>query len=166
MIDDNKFGLLAPRALAWAKSQEELILKYGSPLGPTQSQDAERAGVQDIDRIRVLVVDRIPMPEDEELADAARRAQIITEASQGIALGHGIAIRASSWQDRTLLVHCLVHVAQCERSGGLDAFVPEYLSDRNSSADFSIGSLEEEARGTARDICEDETARTFARRQS
>ncbi len=166
MIDDDKFDLLVPRALAWAKSQEDLILKFGSPLSPAQAQDAERAGVQEIERVRVLVVDRIPMPEDDELADAARRSHIITEASQGIAVGHGIVIRASSWQDRTLLVHCLVHVAQCERSGGLDSFVKEYLSDRNTSADFSIGSLEEEARGVARDICEDKTTDSFARRQS
>lgn len=166
MIDDKKLDLLSARALAWAKSQEDLILKYGFPLSPAQARDAERAGVQDIARVRVLVVDRISMPENEELAEAARRAQIITEASQGIAVGHGVAIRASFWQDRMLLVHCLVHVAQCERSGGLESFVQEYLADRITSADFSIGSLEEEARSVARDICEGETADHFARRQS
>ena len=46
-----------------------------------------------------------------------------------------------------------MHVAQCERSGSLKSFVAEYLSDRRSSRDFSVGSLEEEARGLAREIC-------------
>lgn len=166
MIDDEKFALLSARALAWAKSQEDLILKFGSPLSPLQAQDAKRAGVRDINRVRVLVVDRISPPDDEELADAALRAHIITDASHSITVGHGIAIRASAWQDRTLLVHSLVHVAQCERSGGLDSFVQEYLSDRHTSPDFSIGMLEEEARGVARRICEDETVGNFGQRQN
>ncbi len=164
MIDEKDFDLLAPRALAWAKAQEDLILKYGSPLSPAQANDAKRAGVQNVERIRVLVVDRIPLPEDDELADAARRSQIITEASKGIAVGHGIAIRASSWQDRALLIHNFVHVAQCERSGGLEFFVEEYLADRNTSADFCIGSLEDEARRFAHDLCAGETADSAARR--
>jgi len=46
-----------------------------------------------------------------------------------------------------------VHVAQCERSGGLEAFVEQYLADRTTCADFTVGSLEDEARGLAREIC-------------
>ena len=70
-----------------------------------------------------------------------------------MAIGHGIVIRADAWQSRELLLHQLVHIAQCERSGGLEAFVGEYLSDRRTCADFSLGSLEDEARGLARAIC-------------
>lgn len=153
MIDQEKFDRLASLACQWAKMQEEMILRYGVPLGPGQIADAERAGVRDLSRVRVLVVDRILLPDDEELAEAARLAQIITDASRGMAIGHGIVIRADSWQNRELLLHQLVHVAQCERSGGLEAFVEEYLYDRRTSADFSLGSLEDEARGLARAIC-------------
>lgn len=160
MIDQKQFQDLAPRALEWAKTQENLILKYGSPLRVAQLDDARLAGVQDVERVRVLVVDRIPLPDDEELADAARRAQIITEASHAVTIGYGIVIRASFWQDRELLVHSLVHVAQCERSGGLESFVEEYLNDRATCANFSIGSLEEEARGLAREICTREAVAT------
>ena len=153
MIDQEKFERLTPLACQWAKKQEAYILKHGVPLSSPQLADALRAGVQDPARVRVLVVDRIPLPDDEELAEAARRAQIITDASRGVAIGHGVIIRADSWQNRELLLHQLVHVAQCERSGGLEAFVGEYLSDRRSSPDFSVGSLEAEARGLARKIC-------------
>jgi hypothetical protein len=52
-----------------------------------------------------------------------------------------------------LLLHQLIHVAQCERSGGLDNFVREYLLDRSTSPDFSLGSFEDEARSWAREIC-------------
>jgi hypothetical protein len=153
MIEQEKFDRLAPLACHWAKAQEEYILKHGTPLTPAQIADAKRVDVQNSARVRVLVVDRIPLPDDEELADAARRAQIITDASRGVTIGHGIIIRADSWQNRELLLHQLAHVAQCERSGGLESFVGEYLCDRRTCRDFSVGSLEDEARGLARKIC-------------
>jgi len=154
MIDKKEFDRLAPLAAQWAKSQEKYILRHGVPLTADQIADARRTGVKDIDRVRVLVVNRIPLPDDKELAEAARRAQIITDASRGVAIGHGIIIRADSWRDRELLLHQLVHVAQCERSGGLEKFVNEYLLDRrNSAGNFSLGSLEDEARGLARELC-------------
>ena len=80
-----------------------------------------------------------------------------------MAIGHGIIVRADSWQNRELLLHQLVHVAQCERSGGLESFVNEYLLDRRGSRDFSLGSLEDEARSLAREIC---TADKAAKRRT
>jgi hypothetical protein len=153
MIEQKDFERLAPLACQWAKNQEAYILKHGVPLAPVQVADARRAGVEDTARVRVLVVDRIPLPEDKELADAARRAQIITDASKAVAIGYGIIIRADSWQNRELLLHQLVHVAQCEQSGGLESFVSEYLTDRRGCRDFTVGSLEDEARSRAREIC-------------
>jgi hypothetical protein len=153
MIDQPDFDRLAPLAYEWAKSQEAYILQHGVPLAPDQMADASRAAVKDPGRVRVLVVDRIPLPEEKELADAARHAQIITDSSRAVAIGHGIIIRADSWHNRELLLHQLVHVAQCERSGGLESFVNEYLLDRRESRDFSLGSLEDEARSFAREIC-------------
>lgn len=152
-MDEQRFNRLRELTQAWVKAQEAMILQYGFPLRGGQLKDAEEAGVRDPARVRVLVVDRIPLPEDEELADAARRAQIITEASRGVTIGHGIIIRADSWQDRELFVHALVHVAQCERAGGLAKFADEYLHDRRTSPEFSVGTLEEEAQRRAREIC-------------
>lgn len=153
MIDQEKFDLLAPRAIQWAKTQADVVLKYGVPLAEAQIADAGRCGVRDCSRVRVLVVDRIPLPDDAELAEAARRSQIITEASRGISIGYAIIIRADSWHNRELLLHQLVHVAQCERSGSLDLYLGQYLSDRRTCSDFSAGSFEDEARGLARQIC-------------
>lgn len=144
---------MAPLARHWAQEQEAFVLKLGAPLTKQQFADAERVGVKDAARVRILPVDRMPMPGNLELADAARRAQIITESSPAVTIGHGIIMRADRWKDRELLLHQLVHVAQCERAGGLEAFVEEYLNDRSTCADFTLGSLEEEARNLARDIC-------------
>ena len=152
MIDQEGFQRLLLLAYQWAKTREEFILKQGAPLGPRQIADAHHVGVQDSSRVRLLVVDRIPFPANEELAKAARRSQILTAASRGMAIGHGIIIRADCWQNRELLLHQLVHVAQCERSGGLELFIQEYLYDRRD-ASFSAGALEGEARRLAREIC-------------
>jgi hypothetical protein len=153
VIDQETFEQLLPVAYEWAKTQEEYVLAHGTPLSPQQMADARRAGVQDCERIRMLVVDRIPLPESGELAEAARRTHIITEDTRCVGFGHAVMIRAEAWGDRELLVHNLVHVAQCERSGGLEQWVPQYLFDRHTSASFTLGALEEEARRLAREIC-------------
>ena len=153
MIDRETFEQLLPAAYEWAKAQEELVLAHGTSLSPQQMADARRAGVRDCERVRVLVVDRIPLPESGELAEAARRTRIITEETRCVGFGHALLIRAEAWGDRELLVHNLVHIAQCERSGGLEQWVQQYLFDRQTSASFTLGALEEEARRVAREIC-------------
>ena len=153
VVDQETFERFLPLAYQWARSLEESILTRGAPLSPRHQEDARRVGVQNWARVRVLVVDEIPMPDHEELAEAARRSHIITPASCGVAVGHGIIIRGDCWGDRELILHQLVHVAQCERSGGLEPYIRQYLSERQTCANFTIGSFEEEARRTAQKIC-------------
>jgi hypothetical protein len=159
VIDQETFDKLLPLAYEWAKAQEEFVLAHGIALSPQQVADARVAGVRDCERVRVLIVDRIPLPESGELAEAARRTHIITEDTRCVGFGHAIMIRAEAWGDRELLLHNLVHVAQCERSGGLEPWIRIYLLDRQTSASFTLGALEEEARRRAREIC---TARATA----
>jgi hypothetical protein len=144
---------LLPLAVQWAQSQEELILSRGAALTPQHNADAQRAGVQDCARVRVLVVERLPLPDNERLAAVARGRNIVTTATRGAGMGHGVIIRADCWGDRELLVHQFVHVAQSERLGSLERFVEQYLRERLTSASFTIGPLEEEARRLAREIC-------------
>ncbi len=153
MVDQQTFEELLPLAYQWASAQEQLVLARGAPLTPQHAADARRAGVQDGSRVRVLVVERLPLPDDPRLANFARKNIIITAATRGAGIGHGIIIRADCWGERELLVHQLVHVAQCERNGGLEPFVRLYLGERFNSASFTIGPLEEEARRIAREIC-------------
>ena len=153
-----QFERLLPLAFQWARKQEDYILAKGASLGPRHVADAARAGVQYCARVRVLVVDRIPLPDNEELATIARRAHIITEASRAITLGYGIVVRADCWDDRELLLHQFVHVAQYERCADLETCLEQYLIDRLKCPDFSTGSLEEEARRDARRICAEDAA--------
>lgn len=153
MVDPEKLQRLLGIATAYVAAQEELILKQGMPLSERQVADARLAGVRNPEKVRILVVDRIQPPDNEELAEAARQAQVITTASRAVTMGHGILLRADSWQDRELLLHQLVHVAQCERCSDLQSYVIQYLQDRGNCAEFTVGSLEDEARNLARKIC-------------
>lgn len=152
-VDPETFEHLLPLAYKWAKRQEEIVLARGNALGTTLAWDAQLAGVQNPARIRVLVVDRIDLPEDRKLAEAARRIRIITEETRCMGFGYALLVRGDAWNDRELILHNLVHIAQCERAGGLENWVRAYLGDRTNCPDFTIGALEEEARRIAREIC-------------
>jgi len=88
VVDQETFEYLLPIAYRWAKAQEEFVLARGAPLGVRHTIDAQLAGVQNCARVRVLVVDRIPLPEDPDLAEAARRTRIITEDTRCMGIGH------------------------------------------------------------------------------
>ena len=152
-VDQETFEQLLPLAFQWAWHTQNFVLRHGSPLRRRQVADARQVGVKEISRVRVLAVDRMPLPEQPELAEAARRTQIITDFCRAIAIGHAVVVRADAWGDRELFLHQLVHVAQCERSGGLEQWVRQYLVDRTNCPNFAIGALEEEARRIAREIC-------------
>ncbi len=154
MVDQDTFENLLPLAYHWVKAQEEFVLARGNPLGPRHAHDANLVGVQDCARVRVLVVDRIPLPENPELAKASKRMGIITEDTRCVGFGHALIIRVDAWNDRELILHNLIHIAQCERCGGLAEWVRQYLRDRANCPNFTIGSLEEEARRTAHEICD------------
>jgi hypothetical protein len=153
MIDQQKFEQLVPLAYQWAKQQEDLVLAHGFPLTARLLDDARLAGVRDCSKIRVLIVNRIPLPDQPELAEATRNAGIITNETRCVAFGHAIIIRDDCWGDRELLLHNLIHLAQCEESGGLEPWIHRYLSDRRNCAEFTLGSFEQDARGRAREMC-------------
>jgi len=159
VIDQKTFGQLLSLAVQWTKAQEEFALKHGNPLSGRHLADAKLAGVQHPARVRVLAVDRISLPEHPLLAEASKRNGIITEDARCMGFGSALIIRVDAWSDRELILHNLVHIAQCERAGGLAQWVREYLRDRTNCPKFTIGTLEEEARRFAREVC---TARATA----
>src|ERR1700730_6942788 len=116
IIDHNTFESLLPLAYQWAKAQEDYVLARGTPLSARHMADARVAGVRDCARVRVLVVERIPMPDDPALAEAARYTGIIPHDTRCVGFGHALLFRADSWGDRELVLDKLVHISQCERS--------------------------------------------------
>jgi hypothetical protein len=111
VLDQETFEYLLPLAYQWARNIENFVLQHGSPLPRRQVTYARQVGVKDICRVRVLAVDRMPLPEEPALAEASRRTQIITDSCRAIAIGHAVVLRADAWGDRELFLHQLVHVS-------------------------------------------------------
>jgi len=157
-VDQQAFEKLLPIAIQWGKAQEAFVLRHGSALSARHIADAKLAGVQDPGRVRVLVVDRIPLPDDPNLAEASQRVGIVTEDTRCMGFGHALIIRVNAWHDRETILHNFVHIAQCERAGGLEQWCRQYLADRTNCPRFTVGELEAEARRFARQICADTDA--------
>lgn len=148
----DSMSMLINLACEWARGQQDYILQNGVPLSESQMNDARLAGVSCPEKVRLLGVEKIPWPEDPTLESIGRQTGFITDDTQGLALGYGIFMQSGSARARKLVVHELVHVAQCERLGGIEQYLQRYIEDR-----FSYGYLdapmEEEAAETAARIC-------------
>jgi hypothetical protein len=79
------------------------------------------------ERVRLLALARVPMPDNLTLKAAAEAIQFLTPATRGLTLRYGIFIRQDCWSDRRLVAHELVHTAQYERLGGIEPFLRQYL---------------------------------------
>ena len=114
-----------------------------------QLEDAVRVGVQEPERVRLSFVQTVPPRLPRFLRKLAARFGLGPATTAGMALGHGIFVRADQAHRRDLLVHELVHTAQYERLG-FRRFLRQYL--RECLADgYPLGKLEAEATRLASD---------------
>jgi len=123
----SQFDKLLPLAVNWATAVEARILREGVPLTKESMVDARTIGVLEPERVRLLALARVPMPDDLTLKTAAGAIQFLTPATRGLTLRYGIFIRQDCWSDRRLVTHELVHTAQYERLGGIEPFLRQYL---------------------------------------
>jgi hypothetical protein len=119
--------LLMPRAIAWAEAVAADAMARGETLSPSASDDAKTVGVCRPDKVRVLTVDHLPLPEHPELRAAAFQTGLLVTNMIGLTLGYAILI-CSGHMSRSLLSHECRHVAQYEQAGSIASFLPDYLS--------------------------------------
>ena len=143
---------LLPLAAQWAADQERRALCEGVRLSEIELADAKAIGVHNPERVRLLRVDAVPFPAHPMLRAAAASINFLTEAPRGLALDHGIFIRADHWRDRALIAHELVHTAQFQRFGGILPFLQTYIS-QCATVGYSNAPLELEAIAMAARIC-------------
>jgi hypothetical protein len=141
-----------PAACAWASATECEILSVGAPLSAQLYADAERIGVRHPERVRLMSVTTMPLPPDPQLRKAVTSTNLISSTTMGLCLRYGIYIRFDQWGRRDLVVHELVHTAQYERLGGIEAFLSEYLHEC-LTAGYPLGDLEQEAMQVTEKIC-------------
>lgn len=151
-ITQEQFQFLLPLAIEWAEKQEGVILRNGIPLNDKQLQDAKSAGVLTPEKIRLLVVPNIPLPDHPTLQQAAQATQLITPSTDGLTVRYGIFIRNQHFNNRQLLVHEFVHTAQYERLGGFMPFLQQYLMECITIG-YPEAPMEQEAILGAKNIC-------------
>lgn len=120
------FPFLLPLAMQWARREAAKIQLLGASLTPRERRLAKSVGVVFPERVKLLLVPEIPKPDNRLLRLAARQTELLSLNHSGMALGHSIYICENKMSAR-LLSHELRHVYQCERHGGLDAFIAAYL---------------------------------------
>lgn len=116
---------LSPAFARWAERQEKRILSEGIPLDLKDANYAKSIGIQQIERVRILKVNCIPLPVSEYWVSLGKRLGLPVFSPGGMALGWGIYLLPG--QERSLR-HELVHVAQFERLGGIRPFMHQYVS--------------------------------------
>jgi hypothetical protein len=118
---------LLPRAVAWAEGVAASAAAHGIVLSSAQLAIASAVGVERPQSIRLLMVDRLPMPPDSELQAAALQAGLLGPTMTGLTLGYSILICRGA-MSRRLLSHECRHVCQYERAGSIASFLSAYLA--------------------------------------
>lgn len=121
-LDDS----ILSKAIAWAEAMAAHIASRGAPLSAWGVTVARSVGILHPDRVRILEVDAILMPEKPDLRALAVQAGLLGPRAIGLTLGHGIFIRKDRLSSR-LVTHELRHVHQYETAGSIAAFLPVYL---------------------------------------
>ena len=140
---------ILPVVWAWARRMEGRALRHGRPLDASELEWAHRVGVRDARKIRVIEVDEMPRPAFRWMHGLAARWGLSLRDTLGLCLRYGIYLRRGGSDRWGTLVHECVHTAQCERLGGLWAFLDRYLMQCLQRG-YEDAPLEVEARDSVR----------------
>lgn len=136
---------LLPKAVIWVEQQQADILATGFPLSSEQMVMARKVGVAQPEKVRIKLVDQLPLPQDHELATAALQTGLLGPNMNGLTLFYGIFICKRASGNRTLIAHECRHVCQYEQRGSIAAFLQEYLLQIVTFG-YENAPLEEDAR--------------------
>ena len=140
-----------PKAVQWVTQIEQACMEIGHQLSPQSKRDARTIGVQQIDLVRVMVLNETPLPTDRDLRKFILQTAICS--NKGIAFGHGIFLETGAYC-RRLIAHKLAHVMQYERFGGIEPFLVAYMPEAFPPY-YPNGPLEQEAERIANSVCSD-----------
>lgn len=140
-----------PAICQWCEAQEKQIVTHGVALTNEELADARFIGVQHVERVRLLRVERVPLPDIPVLDAMASLAGLLSPDAAAMSLRYGIFVSESVWRDREIIAHELVHTTQYERLGGFEPFLRQYLRECFGDG-YHGASLENEARAVAQRI--------------
>jgi hypothetical protein len=120
---------LTPLALQWLNATELDLLGKGQPLSKDDMSMAQAVGVQHPGRVRVVVLEQLPMPSNEALLNEATKYGLGSDAEGARTMGYVIMVKKKYAGERWILAHELAHVAQQEQRGR-EAFVRRFIAER------------------------------------
>ncbi|MBA4149589.1 MAG: hypothetical protein H0X66_15870 [Verrucomicrobia bacterium] len=147
-----EFEELLQLASVWVEEQERIVLRDGIPLNNSQLHHACLVGVAHPERVRVLNIAQIPIPEHPALRALCDSTKAITPRTIALSARYGILIRTDHWCERELVVHELAHTSQYERMGGVRPFLQQYMQECVTFG-YPHGPMEQEAIAIAAKIC-------------
>ena len=120
---------MAPRVVAWAEKLAAGGVAHGRAPTAAQLRIARASGVREPARIRIVVVDRIPLPDEPQLKAAALEVGLSPASALGMTVGYAVLVVRGYEDNVRLLSHEFRHVAQYEACGGIAPFLAMHLAD-------------------------------------
>ena len=117
---------LLPVAVEWAERQSASIRETGVALDLAGMQLARGVGVQYPERVRIKIAGAIPLPENDELRQAAIQAGLLGVGTIGLTLGYGVYLVEGRVSEQLIRHECR-HVYQYEKAGSIEAFLSQYI---------------------------------------
>lgn len=140
--------LLLPKAISWAEDQADSGASIGRPLSELELALAREVGVEQPERIRIVQVEMLPIPEDPILHVAALQTGLLGPGMVGLTLGYSVFV-CRGYETVRLLSHEFRHVHQYEQAGSIAAFLPSYLR-QIIDVGYAAAPLEADARAYER----------------
>ena len=118
--------LLLPKAIAWAEEEAQRVASLGRVLTERERELARGVGVAKPEKVRIDLIETLPLPEDPVLRAAALQAGLLAPDMVGLTLGHSVLV-CKGHETPRLLTHEFRHVYQYEQAGSIAGFLPGYL---------------------------------------
>lgn len=115
-----------PLLLDWYAEAETSLLPQGRPLKPAEMRIAHMLAIREPDKVRIVVQEVFPLPDDPELRASAETSGMGSEDAR--TMGDAILLKPYLHEDPTVIAHELVHLAQHDRMGRA-AFMRRYLTE-------------------------------------
>jgi hypothetical protein len=124
----DKLNRFYPLTLVWYEEVERQLLSQGRTLTSSEKSLAQRLGVKSPESVRIVVLEKFPMPSNHELATEAEKFGLGGALEGGRTMGYVIILKPHLANHPTVIAHELVHVAQHDRLGR-EAFLRRYLTE-------------------------------------
>jgi hypothetical protein len=116
----------------------------GRVLTEREQELARGVGVAKPEKIRVTLVETLPLPKEPILRAAALQAGLLGPNMVGLTLGYAVFV-CKGHETPRLLTHEFRHVYQYEQAGSIAAFLPGYLQ-QVVQLDYANTSFEKDAK--------------------